>query len=65
MPKCLFAESLSDLALSYGAFCSSTGDLFKCLPYTGKSDYFDKHLGLGASVVMELLKVAVIKHSNN
>lgn len=37
--------------------CSSTGFLYKCIPYCGKSSFLDPNLGLGGSVVAELLSV--------
>lgn len=37
--------------------CSSDGYLFQFLPYTGRDENFDADLGLGASVVMSLLRV--------
>lgn len=36
--------------------CTSTGYILKVLPYAGKSEYVDPALGLGASVVKELLR---------
>jgi len=37
--------------------CSSDGYLFQCLPYAGRDDNYDEELGLGASVVMSLLRI--------
>lgn len=37
--------------------CSSHGYLFKCIPYCGKTAHFDPDLGLGGSVVMQLLEI--------
>ena len=37
--------------------CSSTGFLYKCIPYCGKSEFLDPNLGLGGSVVAELVSV--------
>jgi DNA excision repair protein ERCC-6 len=37
--------------------CSSDGYLFQFMPYTGRDENYDADLGLGASVVMSLLRV--------
>ena len=37
--------------------CTSTGYMLKAIPYSGKSGFVDPSLGLGASVVKELLRV--------
>ena len=37
--------------------CSSEGYLFQFLPYTGRDENVDADLGLGTSVVMNLLRV--------
>jgi hypothetical protein len=37
--------------------CSSDGYLFNAIPYAGRDDYVDYDLGLGASVVLQLLQV--------
>jgi len=37
--------------------CSSDGYLYQFLPYAGRDENFDSELGLGASVVMSLLRV--------
>lgn len=39
------------------SLCSSNGYVFKFIPYTGKNDAFDPSLGLGESVVFELLSI--------
>ena len=42
--------------------CSSDGFLFNAIPYTGREDYVDPDLGLGASVVLQLLGVVDEPH---
>ena len=37
--------------------CSSQGYLFNSIPYVGKDEAFDKEMGLGAGVVLQLLDV--------
>lgn len=37
------------------ALCSHDGYMFQFIPYSGASGIYDKSLGLGASVIMELL----------
>jgi DNA excision repair protein ERCC-6 len=37
--------------------CSSYGYLFKCIPYCGKSAHYNPDIGLGGSVVMQLLEI--------
>lgn len=37
------------------ALCSDSGYMFQFMPYSGASDKYDKQLGLGGSVIMELL----------
>lgn len=36
--------------------CSASGYLFNCIPYAGASDRYDREIGLGADVVLRLLK---------
>ena len=43
--------------------CSSSGYMFKYTPYCGKSDFVDASFGLGASVVLELLRI--VDNPNN
>lgn len=38
------------------ALCSDNGYMFQFIPYSGASGIYNKSLGLGASVIMELLK---------
>ena len=46
--------------------CSSGGYLYKFIPYAGRDDNYDKDLGLGANVVLQLLDVAqLLKIQNN
>ena len=42
--------------------CSSDGFLFNAIPYAGREDYVDPDLGLGASVVLQLLGVVDEPH---
>jgi len=37
--------------------CSSQGYLFNSIPHVGKDEAFDKEMGLGAGVVLQLLDV--------